>query len=227
MNRRRLWSSLVAIAIAIGGPVTAHGAPPPEPPADGPASADPVPPASSEAKPTPQHSCKRPDAGAQFRVTLPKDAELDDLVHWMMSVSCQKFLWDPAVRGGKVNVLWPETVSLDEAHALFHSALHTMGLTVEPAGASFRIVEIADADSRNLPVYGPDGRAPEGDRWVTQLVRVDSGNAGEIAKALEGLKGKQGSIAQVGETLVLTDSGSNVRRLLGALDQLDHADVAR
>ena len=106
---------------------------------------------------SPQHNCKRTDLDARFRVTLPKDAELDDLLHWMMSVSCQKFLWDPAVRGGKVNVLSPETVTLDEAHALFHSALHTMNLTVEPAGEALRIVEITDANSRNLPVYGPDG----------------------------------------------------------------------
>ncbi len=228
MHKRRTGSSLlVAIALALGGPVTAHGAPSPEPPADEPPRSEPAPPMSKEIKPTAVHDCKRAAADARFRVTLPKDAELDDLLHWMMSVSCQEFIWDPAVRGGKVNVLAPETVTLDEAHALFHSALHTMNLTVEPAGKALRIVEITDADSRNLPVYGPDGRAPDGDRWLTQLVRVESGNAAEIAKVLEGLKSKSGSIATVGETLVLTDTGSNVRRLLGVIDQLDAPEVAR
>ena len=226
MHRRWIQRRVVgtAVAFALGGPVTAHSAPSPEPPAAEPAA---EPEAVPKDEPKAEHTCKRPDGDTRFRVTLPKDAELDDLLHWMMSVSFQRFLWDPQLRGGKVNVLSPETVTLDEAHALFHSALHTMNLTVEPAGDALRIVEIADADSRNLPVYGPDNRAPDGDRWITQLVRITSGNAGEIAKALEGLKGKQGSIVLVGETLVLTDTGSNVRRLLGVLDQLDQADVAR
>lgn len=224
MHLRRTGCSLVAIALALGGPVTAHGAPSPAPPADAPPASEPAPPMSKEIA---EHTCKHTDRDARFRVTLPKDAELDDLLHWMMSVSCQEFIWDPALRGGKVNVLAPETVTLDEAHALFHSALHTMNLTVEPAGQALRIVEIADADSRNLPVYGPDGRAPDGDRWLTQLVRVDAGNAAEIAKVLDGLKSKSGSIAQVGETLVLTDTGSNVRRLLGVIEQLDAPEVAR
>ena len=54
-----------------------------------------------------RNSCRKQPRGAKFRITLPEEAELKDLVNWMMSISCQKFIWDPKVRGGKVTILSP------------------------------------------------------------------------------------------------------------------------
>jgi general secretion pathway protein D len=170
--------------------------------------------------------CRRQPRGAKFRITLPKEAELDDLVNWMMSVSCQKFIWDPKVRGGKVTILSPEAVTVEEAYAAFYAALQTMGLTVEPSGDYFKIVETADAKGKTLPVYGPGGRAPNNDRYVTQLYRVESGNAGDIVTLLDKLKTKNGSVDQIGDLVILTDTGSSVRRLLKIVQQLDNPEVS-
>lgn len=170
--------------------------------------------------------CRKQPKGTRFRITLPKEAELDDLVNWMMTVSCQKFIWDPKVRGGKVTILSPEAVTVDEAYAAFYAALQTMGLTVEPSGEYFKIVETADAKAKTLPVYGPGGRAPNNDRYVTQLYRVTSGNAPDIVKLLDGLKSKQGSVDQIGELIIITDTGSSVGRLLKIVQQLDDPKVA-
>lgn len=170
--------------------------------------------------------CRKQPRGAKFRITLPKEAELDDLVNWMMSVSCQKFIWDPKVRGGKVTILSPEAVTVEEAYAAFYAALQTMGLTVEPSGQYFKIVETADAKGKTLPVYGPGGRAPDNDRYVTQLYRVTSGNAGDIVTLLDKLKTKQGSVDQIGELVIITDTGASVRRLLKIVQQLDDPKVS-
>lgn len=170
--------------------------------------------------------CRKQPRGAKFRITLPKEAELDDLVNWMMSVSCQKFIWDPKVRGGKVTILSPEAVTVEEAYAAFYAALQTMGLTVEPSGDYFKIVETADAKGKTLPVYGPGGRAPNNDRYVTQLYRVTSGNTADIVTLLDKLKTKQGSVDQIGDLVILTDTGSSVRRLLKIVQQLDNPEVS-
>jgi general secretion pathway protein D len=171
------------------------------------------------------NTCRKQPRGAKFRITLPKEAELDDLVNWMMSVSCQKFIWDPKVRGGKVTILSPEAVTVEEAYAAFYASLQTMGLTVEPSGDYFKIVETADAKGRTLPVYGPGGRAPNNDRYVTQLYRVEGGNTADIVTLLDKLKTKQGSVDQIGDLVILTDTGSSVRRLLKIVQQLDNPEV--
>lgn len=165
--------------------------------------------------------CKKWPANKKFTITVPREAELEQLVQWMMSISCQKFIWNAKIRSGKVTILSPESVSLREAYAAFYAAIESMGLTVEPAGDYFKIVESTDAKSLNLPVY-EDGKAvPNNDRYVTQLVRVNSGNIKDIADVANKLKGKQGSVDTVGNLLIITDRGSVVRRLIKIIDELD------
>lgn len=167
------------------------------------------------------NSCKKWPAGKKFTITVPPESELEALVRWMMSISCQKFIWNAKIRSGKVTILSPEPVTLQEAYAAFYAAIEGMGLTVEPAGDYFKIVESADAKSLNLPVY-EDGRpVPNNDRFVTQLVRVQSGNVKEIGDVANKLKGKQGSVETVGNLLIITDRGSVVRRLLKIIQELD------
>ncbi|MEE9386286.1 MAG: type II secretion system secretin GspD [Nannocystaceae bacterium] len=169
------------------------------------------------------NSCKKWQAGRKYTVTVPKEAELESLVQWMMSISCQKFLWNSKIRSGKVTILSPEKITLREAYAAFYAALDNMGLTVEPSGSLFKIVETADAKSLNVPTY-PDGSAvPNNDRYVTQLVRLRSVSGSEVLPILKRLKSKQGNVEAVGDLLVITDRGSTIRRLLRLVKDLDHA----
>lgn len=170
------------------------------------------------------NSCKKQPRGAKFRITLPKEAELQDLVNWMMSISCQKFILDLKARAGKVTILSPEPVTVDEAYAAFYAALQTMGLTVEPSGKYFKIVETAEVKGRTLPVYGPDARAPNNDRYVTQLYRT-KGDPKDVVDLLNKLKTKQGSVDSVDDLVILTDTGASVRRLLRIVRQIDESDT--
>jgi len=246
----------VAAAMALGMPVvpTAHAAPPPTRPSSTPPTARPsAAPSRGAASTAPtggtaaigspvtatgtelsgdeggalgRNSCRKQPRGAKFRITLPEEAELKDLVNWMMSISCQKFIWDPKVRGGKVTILSPEPVTVEEAYAAFYAALQTMGLTVEPSGKYFKIVESTGAESRTLPVYGPGGRAPANDRFVTQLIRPKSGNTADIVSVLNKLKSKQGAVETAGELIILTDTGSSVRRLMKIINEIDDPEMA-
>lgn len=167
------------------------------------------------------NACKKWPANKKFTITIPRDAELEQLVQWMMTISCQKFIWNEKIRSGKVTILSPEKVSLSEAYAAFYAAIESMGLTVEPAGDYFKIVESTDAKSLNLPVYEDDQTVPNNDRFVTQLVRVKPENVKDLSDIANKLKGKQGSVEVVGNMLVITDRGSVVRRLLKIIEEVD------
>src|SRR5690606_39552145 len=112
------------------------------------------------------NSCKKWPAGKKVTITVPPESELEQLVRWMMTISCQKFIWNSKIRSGKVTILSPEKVSLSEAYAAFYAAIESMGLTVEPAGDYFKIVESTDAKSLNLPVYEDGKPVPNNDRFV-------------------------------------------------------------
>ena len=160
------------------------------------------------------NTCDRQPKGARFRITLEEQAELGDLVRWMTSVSCQKFIWDPSVRSGKVTVISPEPVTIEQAYAAFYSALETMGLTVEEAGGYYKIVESQNVTGRNLEVYGPGQRPPDSDKYVTQLLRPSAERIEEVTAALGQLKSERGTVQRTGDLLLITDTATRVRRLL-------------
>lgn len=159
--------------------------------------------------------------GVKYHVTLPEETELKDLVAWMSRISCQKFILDLKARAGKVTILSPEKITLSEAYAAFYAALQTMGLTVEPSGPYFKIVETTDAKSRTLPVYGPGSSAPNNDRYVTQLYRAKADDLKEVEDLVNKLKTKQGSVQSVGNMLIITDTGASVQRLMKILRTVD------
>ncbi len=171
----------------------------------------------------PHNTCRRQPKNAKFTITLPREAELSDLVNWMMTISCQRFIWDPKIRSGKVTILSPEPVTVREAYAAFYAALEQMGLTVVPSGKYFKIVESTGVEGKTVPVYGPKGRAPNNDRFVTQLYRVRSGDAQAVADVVGALKSKQGNVRVVGDMLIITDTGSSIRRLLRIVREVDEA----
>ena len=173
--------------------------------------------------PTLHDKCDRQNKAARFRITLKREAELKDLVEWMMSVSCQKFIWAPGLRTKKVNIVAPEPVTLAEAYAAFYAALQTIGATVEPAGDYYKIVETQAVGTSDLPVYGPGAKVPNDDRYVTKVWRPPADRKDEAAQILEGLKTANGSVSVVGGVVLMTDTGTRIRRLERLLDDIGAA----
>ena len=167
------------------------------------------------------NSCRKWPADKRFTITIPREAELEQLVQWMMSISCQKFIWTNKIRASKVTILSPEQVTLREAYAAFYAALESIGLTVEPVGDYYKIVETNGAQALNLPTYDPERSGPSNDRYITQLTRIQNGDPKQIYDVLKKLQSKQGSIEMVGNLLIITDRGSSIRRLMRIVDELD------
>ncbi|MEM6988959.1 MAG: secretin N-terminal domain-containing protein [Myxococcota bacterium] len=171
--------------------------------------------------------CDKQPKGSRFRITLPEEAELKDLVGWISTVSCQKFVWDPAVRGGKITIVAPEPVTLAEAYGAFHSALQTMNLAVQDAGDFFEIVETKGIAGRTVPVVGPDGKPAPSDRFVTQVVRPHEERLADVAAVFDHLKSEHGAVTTVGEIIIVTDTANNIRRAMRVAKQVDVAEETR
>ncbi len=206
---------------AVSTPIVAQARVAPSEPA--PATPEPVAsePPGIPATPTIHNKCDRPDRGARFHITIKRDAELQDLVEWMMSVSCQKFIWAPALRTKTVNIVAPEPVTVSEAYAAFYAALATIGATVEPAGDYYRIVESQAIEGGSFPVYGPGATVPNDGRIVTKVWRPDESQRPVAASLLEGLKTQDGTVRTIGDVVVVTDTGARIRTLERLLEQLE------
>ena len=217
MVARPTVSLALLATVFAGSPRVARGAPPePDDAAD-----TALPGVQAPALPD---RCDRPNRGQTFRITLKQEAELQDLVEWMMSVSCQKFIWDPKLRSKTVNIVAPEPVTIAEAYAAFHAALATIGATVEPAGDFYKIVETSQVAGAGFRVYGPGAQVPDDGRFVTKVWRPEPERQAQTAALLTELKTETGQVKTVGDVVVVTDTGARIRTLERLLAQLEQPE---
>jgi len=152
-----------------------------------------------------------------------KDVELTDLIQTISELTGKNFLYDETVKG-KVSIISPQPMSLDQAYQLFLTVLGSKGFVVVPAGRAHKIVNVRDAKESTLPVYGEQRRAPKGEEFITRLVPLKYVDATEMATTvLTPLIPKTSNIIAYApsNTLVITDNAANIARLVKIIAELD------
>ncbi len=165
-----------------------------------------------------------PAAAPQPLVNLDfVDADLSDVIDAIARLTRKNFVWDDRVRG-KVTIVSPTPVSIDQAYTVFESVLQVKGFTtVEAPGGVIKVIPIADAKETSIDTRDRSFGTPRTDRFVTRLIPLSFIDADAIAGTLRPLVGKQGSLVAYGptNTLILTDAAANIRRVLSILDAID------
>lgn len=152
-----------------------------------------------------------------------QDADLIDLVNHISGVTGKRFIYGARIRQIKATVVSPEPVTLEEAYEVFLSILESNGMSVVPHGRFLKIVDTGGVTGQVTPIYGIGEATPSSDRFLTRLYRVRNVNAEDAANVLSKFKGKEGDISfhAPSQLLVITDTGSNVARLLRLLEEVD------
>jgi general secretion pathway protein D len=188
-------------------------------PTGAPAKKDPL---SNLATP-PDIEYKPPPPGQKFKFNL-EDTDLPALVKAVSQITGRRFIYGSKLHQLKVTVFSPDEVTAGEAYAAFLSILNSNGMTVIPHGAFLEIVESQGASHATTPIFGTATPVPAEDRFVTRLYRVNNIDAGEVAGLLsQNFKSPDASIATYapGNLLIVTDTGSNIRRMLRIVEELD------
>lgn len=159
-----------------------------------------------------------------FRVAFSlEDAGLAELVRVISQLTGRRFIFGGKVRDIKATVYSPEKVTVAEAYRAFLSILETNGLTVVPHGRFLKIVETPGINTQVTPIYGTAQPVPNEERYVTRLYRLQNVAVDDVAKLLVKFKSKEADISTYpqGNLLIVTDTGSNVRRLLRLVEEVD------
>ena len=175
-----------------------------------------------EAQPVPVKK-GTPAAKKPASVTLDfKDVELTDLIQTISEMTNKNFVYDDTVKG-KVTIISPRGMSLDEAYQVFLSVLSVKGFTVVPSGKMNKIVRTQEAKENTIPT-GSDAASSGGEQIVTRLVPLRNIDAASFATSiLTPLIPKSGSVVAYApsNTLIITDSTANIERLLKIIAELD------
>jgi len=157
------------------------------------------------------------------------NAELKDVVKNMAEVTGRNFLIDPKI-SGKITIISPRQVTMKTAYAAFVHALDQAGYAIvvleryaNGTPSLSRILPAKVAMSENLPIH-LDGRPrASGGQLVTQLVTLEATSADEVSKIIGKMISGDGDLIsyQPTNTLIITDSANNIRRLMKLIEELD------
>lgn len=149
------------------------------------------------------------------------DADIREIIKQVSKASGKNFLIDDRVRG-KVTILSEKKMTTEEAYQAFLSALEVLGFTVVTGpGDLVKIVPLKEALESPLPIY--KGDSPFTDSFITRLITLKSVSALDISTVVKPLISKEGNLFAypATNTLIVTDSGTNIDRLVKIIKEMD------
>jgi general secretion pathway protein D len=159
--------------------------------------------------------------GPEDLVTMDfQDVELATLVKFISEITGRNFVVDDRVKG-KVSIVSPSKITVEEAYRVFQSVLQVKGFSVVDTGPVVKIVPIKDIKGAGLPIETDHG--PPADTFVTRLVPLQYLESTQAAQVLQPLVSRDGLITAYAPTnsLIVIDTAVNISRLLQLIGELD------
>lgn len=156
-----------------------------------------------------------------------EDVEIKDVIkdfseRWGLNV-----LVDPKI-SGKVTIYSPVPVERDLAFKIFLAALDSQGYTTVVEGRDSRgqpyLLRILDGKSaKTEPIEVYRGSTPNSANLITRIVQLENVSVDEVSKVISKMISSNGDLTTYNpsNTLIITDSGNNIRRLLDLIQELD------
>ncbi len=214
---RKIARGLALLLALSAGPATAQTPGMPVPGA-------PPPPAATPPAPTTPAGTPNVQTGDDGLVQLDfADVELNAVIDTIARLTGKNFIYDDRVRG-RVTIVSPTRVSIDQAYAVFESVLQVKGFTtVEGPGGSIKVIPVRDAKESAIGTEPGPSPTPNSDVFVTRLIPLRYIDADAITNSLKPLVSKDAAMVAYAptNTVILTDSASNIRRVLAILAAID------
>lgn len=150
------------------------------------------------------------------------NVQIRDFIKLISDLTGKGFMVDEKVRG-KVTIISPRKVSINEAFRIFESVLEANDLTLVRAGKIYKIIPAREAKEKRITtIIGKKHLYPE-DIYITQVIPLMYIDAGELANVLRGLISKFANIQVYSptNTLIITETASNLSRLMKIINELD------
>lgn len=187
-----------------------------------------APPVGAAASPAIPEEAKKPVKDTRY-VTIDFDnVDIQVFVKFVSELTGKNFVIDDKVRG-KVTIISPRKISLDEVYKVFESVLEVNGFATVTAGEVTKIVPALQAREKQLETrIGAQGADSAEDKLITQIITLENANPDEIKRVLDPLISRSSLLLAYPPTgmLVITDYQSNIQRIMEIISALDVEGMA-
>jgi general secretion pathway protein D len=165
---------------------------------------------------------KEQEAEARYVTIDFDDVDIALFIKFISELTDKNFVIDKAVKG-KVTIISPTKITVEEAYRVFESVLEVHGYTTVPAGSIIKIVPAVQARSKDIETrLRMEAITPE-DKVVTQLIPLKYADPNELKKLFAPLISKSSVMVSYPPTgmLIVTDVLSNIKRVLSIIEAID------
>ncbi len=154
------------------------------------------------------------------------EADLYSLLNYFSRITGRNFILSDVreLQGKKVTIISNKKVSPEAAYEAFLSALEVHGLTIVKVGDTHKVIKANTAQqSPGRPGEGGDIKAT--DQYITQIIPFDNIAVGDLREIVDNLVSPNAKVLAYvpSNTLIITDTGYNVRRIYDIVSKLDVA----
>jgi len=170
-----------------------------------------------------------PEKGTQRFVSINfNNVDIGVFIKFISELTGSNFVIDQRVNG-KVSIISPAKISVDEAYKVFESVLEVHGFATVDTGHVIKIVPSPDARTKNIETRTNAEGEQDGDRIITQLIPLRFAAHEEVKQLLAPMVSKSGAIISYAPTnaLIITDFYSNIARLMKILKTIDVPGVGQ
>jgi len=167
--------------------------------------------------------------GSQRFVSIDfNNVDISVFIKFISELTGKNFVIDQRVKG-KVTIISPSKISVDEAFKVFESVLDVHGFATVETGKLIKIIPSPDARTKSIETRTRAKGDSDDDQVVTQLMPLRYADPDEIKRLFTPMVSKSSVILSYAptNTLIITDNYSNIARLMKILKTIDIPGVGR
>jgi general secretion pathway protein D len=153
------------------------------------------------------------------------DVELPTITKFISDITKKNFIFDERVKG-KITIIAPSKLSIDEAYNLFTSVLELKGFTLIPSGVdAYKIIPTSEAKQRGIAVSRE--KQPVNESYIVRLIVLKNISSDDALKFIQPIVSKDGFVSAFGpgNLLLVIDSGLNLEKVLSIVESIDQPSM--
>lgn len=153
------------------------------------------------------------------------DVDLAAVTKFISDITGKNFIFDEKLKG-KVTIIAPSKLSVEEAYNLFTSILELKGFTVVPSGVdAYKIIPASEAKQRGIKIAVE--RQPVNESYAARLIPLKYVSSDDALRFFQPLVSKDGHISAFGpgNLLLVIDSGLNIEKIISIVDSIDQPSL--
>lgn len=149
------------------------------------------------------------------------DVEIPTVIKFISEISGINFIFDERIKG-KITIIAPAKLSIDDSFSLFTSVLNLKGYTIIQSGPKTYKV-ILSSQAKEEGKISTDEKVPVNEAYITKLIPTRHIKADDATQFLRSVVSKDGHISAFGpgNLLLVVDSAVNIEKINSILKLID------